>query len=71
MDAAESARVARESAGGERAWASVAVWPSLVLWVVHLLEEWVLFPWIQSKQLGLGAFTSLVELLPGGFVTGS
>ena len=52
------------------AWLAVFLWPSIVYWIVNLFEEWVLIPWIQSRQLDLSAFTILVCVLIGGFVAG-
>lgn len=58
------------SMGGEVSWTAVLVWPSVVYWGVNLIEEWVLLPWIQSREMDLSALTLLVVALLGGVVGG-
>jgi predicted PurR-regulated permease PerM len=57
------------SAGGAPALPDI-FWPSLVFWSVHLFEEWVLIPWIQSYSLNLSAVTIIIVILIGGAVGG-
>lgn len=54
----------------EVTWTAVLLWPSLAYWGVNMLEEWVLLPWIQSRQMNLSALTTLVVVLLGGVLAG-
>jgi predicted PurR-regulated permease PerM len=55
---------------GEATWTAVLLWPSVVYWGVNLFEEWVLMPWIQSRQMNLSALTTLIVVLIGGVLAG-
>lgn len=46
------------------------LWPSLVFWGVHLLEEWVLIPWVQCYACNLSPVTVIIAILIGGSVGG-
>lgn len=51
-------------------WVAVLLWPSVVYWGVNLLEEWVIMPWVQSREMDLSALTVLVVALLGGVLAG-
>lgn len=59
------------AAGGTALLASVFFWPSLVFWVVHLFEEWVLIPWVQSYSVNLSPVTIILVIMIGGAVGGA
>ena len=55
---------------GEATWTAVLLWPSVVYWGVNMFEEWVLLPWIQSREMNLSALTTLIVVLIGGVLAG-
>lgn len=49
---------------------AILVWPSVVFFVVQLLEGWVLSPWVQSDQMDMSAATVLIVVFIGGEIAG-
>jgi len=59
------------SAEGSTSATSLAVWASVIFFVVQLLENNVLTPWIQSNAVNLSALTIVLATLIGGSLLGA
>ena len=51
-------------------WIAILGWPTLVYFVVQVVEGWILTPWVQSDSTNLSPLTVLIVVFIGGTLGG-